>query len=336
MPPAGFPAPAAPPAVAEHDYFFLYDKPFLGFAPPLPFLVLCLGTSLLYLLCVFVVFPAVAPKSRGAILATARARYWHNVLLAVYSAFCTIACWTELVRSGEWTFVYVGHVPSMLDYMCKEPSRFLVLLNYTFIASKLYEMLDTAFMVWLKNEHARKVLREESDRVKAARAAASGRVSVAPPPSGAGAGAGAVDGRPSSAPARAEGAGDDGLNFLHVYHHCTTFWLFLLVADLPGALKMGPLLNGFVHWLMYWHYARPFPKVIVPFITISQIAQLAFVTFTWYMSATHCESCRSFIRDHWYEYMTPWLMVPVYLVFFVKFFLQRFVLPLFVGKKKVA
>ena len=32
--------------------------------------------------------------------------------------------------------------------------------------------------------------------------------------------------------------------FLHKYHHATTFWLFCLVINLPGPEKFGLLLNG--------------------------------------------------------------------------------------------
>ena len=40
------------------------------------------------------------------------------------------------------------------------------------------------------------------------------------------------------------------LDFLHTYHHATTFCLFLAVMNFPGAEKCGMLLNGFVHLIM--------------------------------------------------------------------------------------
>ena len=39
-------------------------------------------------------------------------------------------------------------------------------------------------------------------------------------------------------------------DFLHMYHHATTFALFLLVMNFPGAEKCGMLLNGAVHFIM--------------------------------------------------------------------------------------
>jgi hypothetical protein len=39
--------------------------------------------------------------------------------------------------------------------------------------------------------------------------------------------------------------------FLHLYHHATTFWLFCFVMNMPGPEKFGLLLNGGVHTLMY-------------------------------------------------------------------------------------
>lgn len=119
-------------------------------------------------------------------------------------------------------------------------------------------------------------------------------------------------------------------SFLHLYHHATTFWLFLLVSNLPGPLRMGLLLNGGVHTLMYAHYAWPFPKQIVPLITLSQIAQLGVVTYLWSITPSECARFASFPDKYPLEFATPYFMVPVYLVFFVHFFVKRF----FFGNKK--
>jgi hypothetical protein len=118
------------------------------------------------------------------------------------------------------------------------------------------------------------------------------------------------------------------LNFLHVYHHATTFWLFLLVANFPGCIKMGLLLNGFVHTLMYAHYAWPFPKAIVPFITMAQIVQLFFVTYMWTVTPTICGGDYAVFafRSQPLEFLTPYIFVPVYIIFFLRFFFKRFVL----------
>jgi hypothetical protein len=40
------------------------------------------------------------------------------------------------------------------------------------------------------------------------------------------------------------------LDFLHLYHHATTFALFLIVMNFPGTEKFGMILNGFVHTIM--------------------------------------------------------------------------------------
>ena len=123
-------------------------------------------------------------------------------------------------------------------------------------------------------------------------------------------------------------------SFLHIYHHATTFWLFLIVGDFPGTLKMGLLLNGGVHAMMYAHYAWPFPKPLVPMITLSQIAQLCFVTYLWLATPSICGGVFSaFPSEHFWEFLTPTFFVPIYIVFFVHFFVKRF---LFRGRTKVA
>jgi len=116
--------------------------------------------------------------------------------------------------------------------------------------------------------------------------------------------------------------------FLHTYHHATTFWLFCLVMNLPGPEKFGLLMNGGVHTMMYSHYWRSWPKTIVPVITVLQIAQLATVTYAWYASPGECPSApfASLPREEFLTYLTPYCMVPVFLYFFVVFFVKRFIL----------
>ena len=121
--------------------------------------------------------------------------------------------------------------------------------------------------------------------------------------------------------------------FLHLYHHATTFWLFCFVVNQPGPEKFGLLLNGGVHMLMYSHYWRSWPKPLVPFITIAQIAQLAFVTYSWSVTSAVCPQAR-FARaasEHPLEFATVYAMVPVYLWFFLVFFAKRF---LGIGRSK--
>lgn len=115
--------------------------------------------------------------------------------------------------------------------------------------------------------------------------------------------------------------------FLHLYHHATTFWLFLFVMALPGPEKFGMLLNGFVHFLMYWHYWRPWPKSLVPAITVLQMAQLGFVIYAWSASPGVCPAApfHAAMRETPLSFVTPYFMVPVYLWFFMVFFYKRFV-----------
>lgn len=115
------------------------------------------------------------------------------------------------------------------------------------------------------------------------------------------------------------------IDFLHLYHHATTFFLFLHVMNLPGTEKSGMLLNGFVHSLMYYHFAYRLPKFMRPIITFAQIIQLATVTYMWSVIPDQCPAFASFPSEHRYEFLVPYLMVPVYLLFFIKFFFDQYV-----------
>jgi len=114
--------------------------------------------------------------------------------------------------------------------------------------------------------------------------------------------------------------------FLHNYHHATTFWLFCIVINLPGPEKFGLLLNGGVHTLMYSHYWRSWPKALVPLITILQILQLSTVIVAWTTTPSDCPNARFAVDayQNFPEYLTPYFMVPVYLFFFLLFFAERF------------
>jgi len=115
--------------------------------------------------------------------------------------------------------------------------------------------------------------------------------------------------------------------FLHKYHHATTFWLFLLVGNMPGPEKLGLLLNGFVHLCMYSHYYKSWPKGLVMGITVLQILQLAFVTVAWTVSCDQCPDMEwaQGRERHVLEFNSPYAMVPVYLYLFVVLFWRRFV-----------
>ncbi len=119
------------------------------------------------------------------------------------------------------------------------------------------------------------------------------------------------------------------IGFLHLYHHATTFFLFLNVMNYPSTERSGMLMNGFVHFLMYAHYAFRLPKFFRPIITASQIAQLVTVTYIWHITPSTCGApFDSFPQDHPIEHITPYTLVPVYTVFFLHFFARQYILPL--------
>lgn len=115
--------------------------------------------------------------------------------------------------------------------------------------------------------------------------------------------------------------------FLHKYHHATTFWLFCFVMNLPGPEKFGLLMNGGVHTMMYSHYWKSWPKALVPMITFLQILQLSVVTYAWTVSPGECPNSRFAIApsEHFLEFLTPYAMVPVFLYLFIVFFVNRFI-----------
>ena len=106
----------------------------------------------------------------------------------------------------------------------------------------------------------------------------------------------------------ARGEGLAKIGFLHAYHHATTFLLFLAVQNFPGAEKSGMLLNGFVHTLMYAHYAWRFPKWARPIITGAQIVQLAAVTALWAATPALCGGePAALARDNPVTFATPFV-----------------------------
>ena len=126
------------------------------------------------------------------------------------------------------------------------------------------------------------------------------------------------------------------IGFLHCYHHATTFALFLSVMNFPVGEKTGMLLNGFVHSLMYYHYAFRLPKQLRPLITLLQIVQLVSVTYLWHITPDTCVALKNFPNDHPVEFLMPYSMVPVYIIFFLIFFYQTYLAgPALAKKNKV-
>jgi hypothetical protein len=115
------------------------------------------------------------------------------------------------------------------------------------------------------------------------------------------------------------------IGFLHCYHHSTTFFLFLLIENFPGLCKSGMLMNGFVHSLMYYHYAFRLPKFMRPIITAAQLAQLISSTWFWHVTPDVCPDLAYYRAEHFLEFCFPYVFVPVYTLFFMKFFYETYI-----------
>jgi hypothetical protein len=325
------PASAAAPTVATPSYFFLYDKPFLGLAPPLAFIVFCLGSLLTYLALVFFIWPATRPTTERAVLFWARMRDIHNVALCVFSGVCVVVTVLEMIDVGVWwqflEFFYTLDVSKLDGMLCLPLSEKwqMPLLVRVFAWSKLPEMLDTMYLVYLSNSEAKAILKAASGSGKNTAATATG-ATVARASAASAASANTRGSVAAGADAKKFKATDSGISVLGVYHHATTFWLFLLVTNFYGAARCGTLLNGFVHFAMYWHFARPWPKPLVPFITAAQMAQLAFVTYAWSITPSRCPQYAAWgSTAHKLEFWTPYFMVPVFLLLFARFFVEKFI-----------
>ncbi|UJR08622.1 hypothetical protein I4U23_012881 [Adineta vaga] len=116
------------------------------------------------------------------------------------------------------------------------------------------------------------------------------------------------------------------IGFLHIYHHATTFLLFLVCMNFPGGEKGSVFFNGLVHTLMYYHFAFRLPKFFRPILTAIQIVQLITATYVWYIVPNVCPKYRHFPREHPLEFSIPFALVPVYCLFFLKFFFQHYLI----------
>ncbi|CAF0996711.1 unnamed protein product [Adineta ricciae] len=119
------------------------------------------------------------------------------------------------------------------------------------------------------------------------------------------------------------------IGFLHIYHHATTVLLFLVCMNFPGGEKGSVFFNGLVHTLMYYHFAFRLPKFFRPVLTAIQIVQLITATYVWYIVPNVCPKYRDFPAKHPLEFIIPFALVPVYCLFFFKFFIQHYLLPWF-------
>ena len=66
---------------------------------------------------------------------------------------------------------------------------------------------------------------------------------------------------------------------LHALHHMTTFWLYAIDHTFKSSIKYGVAINALIHFIMYAHYAKPFPPAYRQMITQLQIVQ--FILSIW-------------------------------------------------------
>jgi len=214
---------------------------------------------------------AVVDEASLPFRATETMRDTHNLILFAFSAFSCFGTAYILWQDGQ---LFVNGWIWDWHAICCTPveGTFLRLMSVAFTVSKIWEWVDTAFIIWLGSR----------------------------PPI-----------------------------FLHKYHHATTFWLFCFVMNMPGPEKLGLLLNGAVHTMMYSHYWKKWPEALAQCITILQMMQLAFVTYTWSVNPAECpeSSFANAPEELPANFVTPYFMVPVFLFFFMKFFIERFIFP---------
>lgn len=232
-----------------------------NFAAPMPALV-GFGSVFIYLFCIYILFPAVAPNSQEGKELLRNGSKIHFAMLFLYSATSCFATVHYVYSAGE--------LFSLNDYLCNPVPGYIRLISFTFTLSKIWEWGDTAIDIWRGKSPAQ-------------------------------------------------------IGFLHCYHHATTFLLFLIVTNFPGTEKSGMIFNGFVHTLMYYHYAFRLPKAVRPIITALQLVQLGTVTYFWHVTPSTCSAYTKFPQVYTIEFLLPYAMVPVYGIFFVRFFLQSYV-----------
>lgn len=244
-------------------------------------LVVYVATSATLLLLVCVIWPQKrATRNENGELdqygkSLASWRNSHNFFMFAYSGVCCLTAFVWMLLTGQLT--------SWQKMACQPvEGTYMRVLSTSFTLSKIYEWLDTMFLIKL--------------------------------------------GRRPFNPFSAKG-------FLHLYHHATTFCVFCFVMNFPGPEKMGMLLNGFVHTLMYNHYWKAWKTVSPALITVAQMIQLAFVMYVWLDIPRACQDKYGAASGSIWFYVPVYGMVGVYLVFFIVFFAQRFVFPLFTTKK---
>jgi len=175
----------------------------------------------------------------------------HNVVMSLFSGSIVVLCALEMhfssVSNGPW-------------YCSTVETRMFDLIQIVWIMSKVYEWVDTIFLL----------LNHKS-----------------PIP-------------------------------LHLWHHCSTSVFFGLLSQYSHLSKIGILMNGSIHFVMYAHYARPFPRAWRSWITKFQIAQFA-TSMIWAMAGVTC-----FVdgKERMFSQLVGHCMVGSYLVMFLQFYLN--------------
>eukprot|EP00759_Apiculatamorpha_spiralis_P051351 PhF_6_TR5195/c0_g1_i1/m.7476 len=292
---------------------YVFDKPFTFFNIELPATVhiplLCFFPPLLYVILLKGIFPLFTPTTPNGVFRMCKIRKWHNIAMTLFSLAIFVGTVLESLpelltvftsSDALWTF------DRYRLFLCSESTPTMIGLNWIFIISKVFpECLDTAFIVWLKNEYAHSILDKKDPKKE----------------------------KQGSKHQHHE----TGVSFVHGFHHATTMYAFLIVTNASFGPKLGCLLNGGVHTLMYAHYSGIpiIPKKFIWILTVGQMAQFLVVISAWITASNQQYGCTKFSRwahHHQLEWYSAFLFVPVYLVFFLRFFVKRFVLPLL--KKK--
>lgn len=103
---------------------------------------------------------------------------------------------------------------------------------------------------------------------------------------------------------------------LHLWHHASTLVFFGLLSPYSHLSKMGILVNGSIHAVMYAHYAKPFPRWARRWVTRIQILQFS-VAMIWALVAQKkCFMERNLV----FSELLGHFIVGSYLVLFVHFY----------------
>ncbi|KAL7533229.1 hypothetical protein ACHAWF_004403 [Thalassiosira exigua] len=107
---------------------------------------------------------------------------------------------------------------------------------------------------------------------------------------------------------------------LHLWHHCSTAVLFALMTSYSPFSKTALLFNGSIHFVMYWHYARPFPRAWRRWITRFQILQFAIGIFWVLVSATTCLGAP--VDERMFSILLGVGIIGSYLLLFIQFYVN--------------